>query len=529
MAPARVEEAAGTAQDVSAAAGGNGAVPPPHARVAIVGSGFSGLAMAIRLKQEGMDDFVVLERAGEVGGTWRDNTYPGCGCDVPSHLYSFSFAPNPDWSHVYSRQPEIQRYLRRCAAEAGLEPHLRLRHEVREAAWDEDRRRWSIHTSAGPLTADVVVSATGALSDPSLPDIPGIDSFEGTAFHSAAWDHGHDLAGKRVAVIGTGASSIQFVPRIQPHVGRLHVFQRTPPWILPHPNRPIGGRRRRLYRRFPALQRLARGALYLAHEALVLGLAVDRRLIKPLELAARAHLRHQVPDPDLRRRVTPSYTLGCKRILISNDYLPALGAPNVEVVTDRITEVRPRSIVTADGAEREIDTLIFGTGFHVTDMPAVRMVRGRDGKLLDDVWRGSPQAHRGTTVAGFPNFFLLLGPNTGLGHNSIVYMIESQVAYVLDALRTMERERLSTIEPRPEAQRRYNARVQERMEGTVWTAGGCASWYIDAAGRNSTLWPSFTWRFRRLTRGFDAESYVTVNGAEPAGGRRAEATAPEVA
>jgi cation diffusion facilitator CzcD-associated flavoprotein CzcO len=480
---------------------------PRHVNVAIVGSGFSGLGMAIRLKQEGIEDFEVLERADELGGTWRDNTYPGCACDIPSHLYSFSFAPNPDWSRTYSPQPEIWSYLSRCAEQFGITPHLRFGHEVLSATWDEETARYHVETTAGPLTARVLVAGPGPLSEPSTPAIPGLATFEGTLFHSAAWDHTHDLTGERVAVIGTGASAIQFVPRIQPRVERMTVFQRTAPWIVGLPQRGISQGKRRLYRGRPLVQRIVRGTIYASREVLLLGLAKRRMLAKPTEALARRHLRKHIADPALRARLTPEYRIGCKRILVSNDYYPALEQPNVEVVTEGIREVRPTSLVTVSGAEHHVDTIIYGTGFRPMELPLAEHLRGRDGVVLEDRWRGAPRAHLGTTVAGFPNFFLLIGPNTGLGHNSMVYMIESQIAYVLDCLRTMADRGLALVEVREEAQAEYNRDVQEQMKGTVWIEGGCASWYLDADGVNRTLWPSFTFAFRRRTRRFDVESY----------------------
>jgi cation diffusion facilitator CzcD-associated flavoprotein CzcO len=484
------------------------AAPPRPAEVdvAIVGSGFSGLAMAVRLLQEGNRDFVVLERAGDVGGTWRDNSYPGCACDVPSHLYSFSFAPNPEWSSTFSPQAEIHAYLRRVAEQQGVLPHLRLHCEMREAAWDEGAQRWRIETAQGLLSARVLVTAAGPLSEPSIPSLPGLDRFQGTTFHSATWDHGHDLAGELVAVVGTGASAIQFVPRIQPQVGALHIFQRTPPWIMPRPARPITGLERAVYRRLPAAQRVMRTAIYWGRELYALPL-VRARLAPVVEAVARMHLRRQVADPQLRARLTPDYAPGCKRILISDDYLPALSRDNVEVVTDGIAEVREHSIVTRDGRERQVDTIIFGTGFHVTDTPIATRLRGGDGRSLAEVWAGGMAAHRGTTVAGFPNLFLLLGPNTGLGHTSVVLMAEAQAGYVIEALRHMRTSSLGAIAVRPEAQAVFNDGVQRAMAGTVWTAGGCASWYLDGHGRNTTLWPDFSFRFRRLLRRFDAGSY----------------------
>ena len=484
----------------------------PHHRVVVVGTGFSGLSVAIGLRRRGIEDFVVLERAGDIGGTWRDNTYPGCACDVPSRLYSFSFAQNPEWSESFSPQPEIRAYLRNCAERYGVVPHVRLDHEVTALRWEDGESRWHVETSHGPMTADVVVAGVGALSEPLVPALPGLERFEGTTFHSATWDHGHDLRGERVAVIGTGASAIQFVPQIQPQVGRLLLFQRTPPWVLPRRNRRYGRLERLLYRRVPALQWLARAGVYWGHEAYVLGFTRSRLLMRLGRLAALAHLRRQVPDPARRAALTPDYTLGCKRVLLSDDYYPSLGRPNVDVVTQGIREVNPTGVVTADGTTHEVDTIIFGTGFHVTDFPAARRIRGRHGLLLADAWRDGMQAYLGTTVAGFPNLFLMTGPNTGLGHSSMVYMIESQTAYVLDALARMDRDAVAAVEVRPEVQERFNIELAARHDDTVWSRGGCRSWYLDRHGRNTTLWPGFTFEFRRRTRRFDAAAYVLRPG-----------------
>ncbi len=479
---------------------------PVSVDIAIIGSGFSGIGMAVRLRQEGIEDFVVLERAEEVGGTWHHNTYPGCACDVPSHLYSFSFMANPNWSETYSAQHEIRDYLRRCADEFGIRPHLRLGHAVTSAAWNEETRRWRIDTTRGSLSARVLIAGMGPLTEPKFPDVPGLESFAGPTFHSARWDHGTDLRGKRVACIGTGASAIQLVPAIQPEVEQLHVFQRTAPWIFPHTNRSTTAFERRLYRAVPPAQRLVRGAVYAARELFVLGFVKQPRVMRVAELLARRHMRTQVADPELREKVTPSYQLGCKRVLPSNKWYPALGRPNVELVTERIAEVRSSSIVTDDGVERPIDVIVLGTGFEVTDMPMANLVRGREGRLLDDVWQGSPRAHLGVAMAGFPNYFTLLGPNTGLGHSSMVYMIESQIAYVMDALRMARERGVETVEVRREVQDAYNESVDERMGGTVWSTG-CASWYLDRTRRNSTLWPDWTWRFRRRTARFDPADY----------------------
>jgi cation diffusion facilitator CzcD-associated flavoprotein CzcO len=490
--------------DTSAARNGG---PVQNVRVAIVGAGFSGLGMAIRLEQEGIEDFVVLEKADDVGGTWRDNSYPGCACDVPSHLYSFSFAPNPEWSSTFSPQPEIWDYLRDCSERFGITPHLRFGCELLDARWDEAARRWQVHTAGGDWSAEVLIDATGGLSDPSFPPIPGLDSFEGTYFHSAQWDHDHDLTGERVAVIGTGASAIQIVPQIQPRVAELTLFQRTPPWIVPRRDRPLTQFERRLYRALPAAQLAMRAGIYWARESLVFPFNGHKRLRALNQRVAMAHLRRQVPDPELRRRLTPDYEMGCKRILISNDYYPALMQPNVELISAGVTEIRPHSIVGSDGTEREVDTIVFATGFHVIDGPSTQRIRDAAGRSIADLWDGSPRAYKGTTIAGFPNLFRLTGPNTGLGHNSIVFMIESQLNYIADALRLMRERHVDALEVRADAQAAYNRWIDERLVGTVWSEGGCASWYLDSTGRNSTLWPGFTWGFRERTRRFDPAAY----------------------
>ncbi|HEY6408491.1 MAG TPA: NAD(P)/FAD-dependent oxidoreductase [Ktedonobacteraceae bacterium] len=484
----------------------NGEAHVRHIRVAILGTGFSGLGMAIRLKQQGQEDFVVLEQAADIGGTWRDNTYPGCACDIPSHLYSFSFALHPDWSRAFSPQSEIQDYLRRCAERFGILPHIRWNCELRNASWNEDDQRWHITTTLGQLTADILILGNGPLSEPSLPSISGIERFEGVLFHSARWNHDYDLSGKRVAVIGTGASAIQFVPRIQSRVGHLSLFLRTPPWIIPRQDHPISTWQHTMFRFLPITQRFARARIYWRLEFAALGFVYRPGIMESAARIARRHLASQVANPVLRAKLTPQYAMGCKRILLSDDFYPALSQPNVEVITDRIREVRANSIVTEDGKEREIDTIICGTGFHVTDSQLPQYIHGRDGHSLTDSWHAGPRAYYGTTISGYPNLFLLIGPNTGLGHNSMVFMIESQITYILDCLRTMDRRYLRTVEVLPEIQESFNTEMQQRMRGTVWTSG-CASWYLDANGHNTTLWPGFTFEFRRRTRHFDPQHY----------------------
>jgi cation diffusion facilitator CzcD-associated flavoprotein CzcO len=489
-----------------------------HARIGILGAGFGGLGMAIRLKQAGIEDFVIWERDTDVGGTWWANSYPGCQCDIPSHLYSFSFAPNPDWTRTYPLQPELKRYLRECTERYGVGDHIRLNCEVTAAEWDEHDGVWKIETAQGPFTVELLIAAPGFLSEPGTPALPGLGDFEGETFHTARWNHHHDLTGRRVAVIGTGASAIQVVPQIQPIVEHLDVFQRTPPWVMPHRDRPITDIERRVYRRFPALQRAVRATVYFIRELLVPGFVYRPKLMQLPQRVAHRHLEKQVPDPSLRAKLTPDYSFGCKRVLPSNDWYPAITQPNVDVITEGIREVRPTGIVTADGELHELDTIVFATGFHVTDVRFAKIVRGRDGALMSDVWNGSPQAYRGTAVAGFPNLFIITGPNTGLGHNSLVYMIEAQLDYLIDALRVIDERGATRVEVRRAVQEAYNDDLQSRMGRTVWNSGGCSSWYIDANGKNTTIWPDFTWRFRRQTRRFDATAYeLTARDPSAAG------------
>jgi cation diffusion facilitator CzcD-associated flavoprotein CzcO len=487
----------------------------PHVHVAVVGSGFAGIGAAVRLKEAGFDDLVVFERADDVGGVWRDNRYPGAACDVQSHLYELSFAPNPGWSRRFSPQPEIWDYLRDVAARFGVFPHVRFRHDVTEAAWDDGAQRWRIETSGGAYTADVLVAAPGALAEPRLPDIPGLDCFEGGVLHSARWDETLDLTGKRVAVVGTGASAIQIVPAIQPAVQHLTLFQRTAPWVMPRHDRALSARVRGLLRRVPGLQWGVRNGLYGFREGF--GLAFRHpRLAERAERIARRHLRRRVPDPALRHVLTPHYRFGCKRVLLSDDYYPALTQPNVTVVDGAAVEVRPHGVVGPDGQEHLADVIVFATGFYVTEMPFARHVRGRDGLRLSHVWGPSPKAHLGTTVAGFPNLFVLQGPNTGLGHTSVLLMIEAQIAHVVHALRYMRKHRLAAVEPRVEAQAAFVDEVDRMAEGTVWTAGGCRSWYLDATGRNAALWPGSVPAFKRRVEPFEPSEYRLYPARQPA-------------
>ncbi|MEU8588358.1 NAD(P)/FAD-dependent oxidoreductase [Streptomyces sp. NPDC048664] len=499
------------AADQDADGQGQGHAGVPHVRVAVIGSGFGGLGAAVRLRREGITDFVVLERAAGVGGTWRDNSYPGCACDVPSHLYSFSFAPNPDWPRTFSGQEHIRAYLEHVADVFGLRPHLRFDSEVKLMTWDATELHWAIETSSGPLTADVVVSATGPLSDPKVPDIPGLDGFPGQIFHSARWDHDYDLRGKRVAVVGTGASAIQIVPEIQPLVGRLTLFQRTPPWVMPRVDRAISGVERRLHRALPFTTQLRRGLLWGIRELQVQAFTKRPDELGLVERLARRNLARAIKDPALRAKLTPDYRIGCKRILLSNAYYPALARPNVDVVAAGLREIRGSTLVAADGTETEVDAIVFGTGFHVTDMPIADRVVGAEGRTLAETWSTGMASLRGATAAGFPNWMTIIGPNTGLGNSSMILMIESQLNYMADYLRQVDTlgGRVA-LDARQGAVDAWNHRVQERMKRTVWNTGGCTSWYLDADGRNTTIWPGTTTEFRSATRGVDLGEYDVV-------------------
>ncbi|WP_310963185.1 flavin-containing monooxygenase [Nocardioides terrisoli] len=490
---------------------------PGQVRTLVVGAGFAGLGMAIKLQESADTDFLVIDKGEEVGGTWRDNTYPGAACDVPSQLYSYSFALNPDWSQTYSPQPEIQQYIRNVADRAGVLDRFAFGTAAEDARWDEDTRRWRVTTSRGPVEAEVLVLAAGALSEPKLPDIEGIEGFQGAVFHSAQWDHDYDLSGKRVAVIGTGASAIQIVPELAKVAAHLDVYQRTAPWVMPRMQRPYTRVEKAIFRHVPGAQRLQRTAIYWLMEGMVgPPLHHNPRFGFHLARLCRANISRAIKDPELKAKVTPHFTVGCKRILFSNDWYPALARPDVDLVTDPIAKVTAHGIVTADGTERDIDALVIATGFHTTDLPIAEHVAGRDGVTLAGYFdTHGMQAYKGATVSGFPNMFFIVGPNTGLGHSSMVFMIEAQIAYIMDALRTMEEHGWATVEPKPDAQRAWNDDLQTRMRRTVWTTGGCSSWYLDKHGRNTTLWPRTTFKFRDLLKSFDPEQYV-VTATEPA-------------
>lgn len=481
---------------------------PTHTRIAVIGSGFGGLGAGIRLRENGITDFVILERASSVGGTWRDNTYPGCACDVPSHLYSFSFAPNPSWSRSFSRQPEIRAYLEDIADRYALRRHLRFDTEVLEARWDSARALWRLTTSRGTFTAGILISATGPLADPALPDIPGLTDFPGQVFHSARWNHDFDLTGKRVALVGTGASAIQIIPEIQPLVGHLTLFQRTPAWVLPRRDRRVSAVEHWLYKHVPPTQKLARFGIYAARESTVGAFAKRPGLLRATQRLARRNMTKRIKAPELRAALTPDYVMGCKRILLSNTYYPALAAPNVSVVASGLAEVDGNTLISKDGAvAQDIDAVILATGFHTIDMPIADHIHGLGGVTLAESWQGDMRALRGTNVSGFPNLCLVIGPNTGLGHNSMVHIIESQLNYIVDYIKALDRLGVAALDPRPDAQKTWCDEIERRLAPSVWNTGGCASWYLNAAGRNPTLWPGSTIRFRRVTRSVDVAEY----------------------
>jgi cation diffusion facilitator CzcD-associated flavoprotein CzcO len=486
-----------------------GRTTAPRHRIIIVGTGFSGLCMGVKLREAGEDDFIILERAGEVGGTWRDNTYPGCACDVESHLYSFSFEPNPNWSRLYAPQPEIFAYLRHVARKYDLMRHIHFHTNLVGARWDETRRLWVVTADDGRVfEGEALVSGMGGLSNPAYPDIPGRERFEGPQFHSATWRHDVNLDDQRVAVIGSGASAIQFVPQIAPRVAHLNYFQRTPPWVVPKMDRPVSARERADFQSNPWRQRIARNKLYWLLEARFLAFKYKPEWMNLVAKVGKHRIRKHIKDPALQAKLTPSYTPGCKRLLISNDYYPALARTNVSVITDGIREITAQGVVTHDGREHPADVIIYGTGFKVQDPIPKGAIFGKGGVDLVDLWRQGPEAFLGITVAGFPNFFILMGPNTGLGHNSMVYMIESQAHYIVEALKTMKERRLRTIEVKPEAQARFVGQVQQALTGTVWNSG-CKSWYLNDQGRNTAAWPGFTFAYRLKTRRFRLNPYQT--------------------
>ncbi len=488
-----------------------GAVLTPD--VLIVGTGFAGLGMAIKLLGAGQPDFVILEKADAVGGAWRENTYPGCACDVASMMYSYSFAPNRNWSRLYAEQPEILDYIQRVVKDYELEPHIRFNTEAISYEFDQESDRWCVRTRSGEeYRPRIVVMAHGALHIPNKPDFPGMDRFAGPVFHSARWDHSVDLRGKRVAVIGTGASAVQFIPKIADTAAKVDVFQRNAHWLLPKADRPLSDAERRLFKILPFAQRLYRLAAYWTHEVPVLAF-MNPRFLKVLEAASRRMLRNQVSDPGLRAKLTPDYQIGCKRILLSNDYYPALQRPNVELTTESITEFTEAGITTADGQVHEADVVILGTGFATDNRCAHEHIVGRDGVTIQEAWRDGMTAHLGTTVTGFPNMFMVMGPNSGGGAQSILFVIEAQLRYIVECLRMMKARQASRIEVRAEVQREFNTWLHGELGRSVWNTGGCDSWFLDHTGHNRQSWPGTGTGYWKVTRRPDPSAFTMTSSA----------------
>ncbi len=472
--------------------------------IAIVGGGPAGLAMAMRLRRAGHTDFTILERASAIGGTWHHNRYPGAGCDVPSHLYSFSFAPNPDWQHRFARQPEIERYLQRCVESHDLAPHVRLGTEVTGARFVDGA--WHLSTSGGEHRADILVSGTGQLNRPRIPALPGLGDFANAAFHSAQWDTTFSPAGKRIVVVGNGASAVQFVPELVRDAAHVTVLQRSPGYVIPRKDRAYLAIEKWLFRRVPGWRRLHRALIYWSLEARFSALHPGSLMSKLVRWMALRHLRTQIADTSLRERLTPDYPIGCKRIVISDDWYPALARDNVSVVTSPVERVTSDAIITADGARHAADALIFATGFETTSFLAPMQIIGRDGTTLAEAWRGGAEAHRGIAVAGFPNLFLLYGPNTNLGHNSILFMIECQVRYILRCLDELGRRGARWLDVKREAMAKFNTELQAALAKTAW-GGGCSSWYKTVDGKITNNWSSRTASYWLCTRNPDFDEF----------------------
>ncbi len=478
-------------------------------RIAIIGAGHAGICMGMKLRAAGIDDFVILEQAATLGGTWRDNTYPGASCDAPSFLYSFSFARKTDWSRRFAWQPELLAYTAECAINAGLMPHLRLRTEVTALGFDETRNRWVLTCADGSvIDAQFVVTAVGQLHRPAMPAIPGREVFGGVQFHSARWDHAADLTGKRVAVIGNAASAVQFVPQIAPQVARLTIFQRTANWLLPREDRLYSPRLHRMMQRWPWLAQLRHQFQWLFFGELQLTPLMKQ--VRPVQWAARQysllHLRRQVRDPALRAQLVPDYPIGAKRVLLNDDYYPALGRRNVRLVTEPVDRIEAGGVRTRDGELHEADVIVYATGFKATEFLAPMRVTGLGGRTLADEWHRGAHAYLGVAVSGFPNFFMLYGPNTNLGHNSILVMIEAQVGYVIDALQRLGERGANRLDVRREIMDEYNRALQRDLARSVWAADK-ASWYKLADGTITNNWPHSTIRYRRLLRRADLGVY----------------------
>lgn len=478
--------------------------------ILIIGAGFAGLGAAIRLTQEGFSNVVVLEANEGVGGTWRENTYPGCACDVPSHLYCYSFEPNPNWTRVFSPQPEILAYLEHCADKYDITRRIRFNTRVNEVTYSEADKRWRVGTESGQtFEVDVVLNATGPLNRPKFPAIPGRELFKGDQFHSSRWDHSVDLEGKRIATIGTGASAIQFIPEVVDSAAEVTVFQRTPAWILPRPDRPYSEEEKGKWSDTPLLHRAYRSRLYWILESRAVGFVLQPKLLGWLSRFAKQYLERRVQDEKLREKLTPNYVMGCKRVLFSSKYYRALVKEHVSVETSPIVKIDEKAVYTADGTCHEVDAIIYGTGFKVAEVDNRLTVTGRGGRTLNDVWSQGADTYLGMGIHGFPNYFVMVGPNTGLGHNSIVFMIECQADYIVKCMKLFRRGQ-TTFEVKQRAQERFVDGVARRMKRTVWSSG-CDSWYLDPeSGKNFTLWPGFTFEYWLRTRRVDRRAFETM-------------------
>lgn len=475
--------------------------------IIIIGAGFGGLGMALELLRSGIDDFTIVERADDLGGVWRENTYPGAACDVPSPLYSWSFEPRSDWPRRFSEQADIHEYMRGVVAKYGVERHIRFGTEITDAEFDEAAGNWQVRTADGDtLTADVLISAVGQLSRPALPNIPGIETFTGAAFHSAEWNHDIDLTGKRIACIGTGASAIQYIPRIQPKAEHLTLFQRSAAWVLPKPDTVYRPFHHALFRYVPPVRWAERFAVWLFFEVMALALTDLQGIAEPTISIADRHRAKQIPDPILREKLTPDYKAGCKRALFSNDYFPALTRPNVSVETTAIEAITPKGLRTADGVEHEADVIIYGTGFKGTEFLTPMNIYGLGGRKLADAWAAEgARAYLGISVPEFPNLFLMYGPNTNVGSGSIVYMLESQARYIRQIVEYLTDRPGRSLAVRPATERRWDDWLQERLKTTPWNF--CTSWYRNASGRITNNWPGATLLYRWKTRRFDPDEY----------------------
>ncbi len=485
--------------------------------VAVIGAGFAGIGSAIRLRQKGITNFAIFERGTRVGGTWRDNTYPGAACDIPSRLYSYSFAPNPDWSHTYSGSAEILRYIDDMVDKFELRPAIRFGHNITGLVFDEAAGLWQISVEGRKqrIKARSVVLASGPLANSSFPQIRGIDDFAGHKIHSARWDHDYDFAGKRVAVVGTGASAVQIIPELVEQAASVKVFQRTPGWVLPRLNQRTNGLTRQVYRQVPAVESLAREAWFWAHESVALGVVWDSPLTRVVELVGKAHLRAQVRDPWLRRQLTPDFRAGCKRLLMTSDYYPALQRDNCKLVTWPIARISEKGIRTVEGIEHQFDCIVFATGFDVSKTGTPIPITGRDGRVLAEEWQRGAYAYKSVAVSGYPNLFITFGPNSGPGHSSALVYMEAQINYLTDAIGVILDRDLRMLDVRRDRQDRYNARIQRRLRATTWNSG-CQSWYLTEDGFNATMFPGFATQYVKQLESVDLADFSVVPAADAA-------------